>query len=175
MLTDAQVDHFRTFGLLVLPGYLNEQETTALAAELDRAHRDAFGARYDERPGRGGIDGHYLPMMSRDRTPRSLALVEDPRFLAAARQLIGAAVLPPPPAPCGCCPGPTTPSSRPSWPAGTGAIRLAFLLDDLDDYDHAAYPPYDDHWLAPDPAHPKRVVLSDRMRALGMFKVVERA
>jgi hypothetical protein len=33
-------------------------------------------------------------MMSRDRTPRSLALVEDPRFLAAARQLIGATVLP---------------------------------------------------------------------------------
>ena len=53
--------------------------------------------------------------------------------------------------------------------------NLAFLLDDLDDYDHAAYPPYDDHWLAPDPAHPERAALSDRMRALGMFQVVERA
>ena len=54
MLTDAQIDHFRTFGFLVLPGYLNEQETTALAAELDRAHRDGFGARYDERPTAAG-------------------------------------------------------------------------------------------------------------------------
>jgi hypothetical protein len=53
--------------------------------------------------------------------------------------------------------------------------NLAFLLDGLDDYDHAAYPPYDDHWLAPDPAHPERVALSDRMRALGMFQVVEPA
>jgi hypothetical protein len=53
--------------------------------------------------------------------------------------------------------------------------NLAFLLDDLEDYDHAAYPPYDGHWLAPGPAHPERVALSDRMRALGMFKVVEGA
>jgi hypothetical protein len=29
MLTDAQIDHFRTFGFLVLPGYLDERETTA--------------------------------------------------------------------------------------------------------------------------------------------------
>jgi hypothetical protein len=94
MLSDEQIDHYRTFGFLVLPGRLDEHETAALGAELDRAHRDAFGARYDERPDRGGIDGHYLPMMSRTRTPRSLALVEDPRFLAAARQLIGAAVVP---------------------------------------------------------------------------------
>jgi hypothetical protein len=89
MLSDEQIDHYRTFGFLVLPGYLEEGETAALGAELDRAHRDAFGARYDERPDRGGIDGHYLPMMSRDRTPRSLALVEDPRFLAAARSSSG--------------------------------------------------------------------------------------
>jgi hypothetical protein len=77
MLTDAQVDHFRTFGFLVLPGYLDERETAALADELDRSHRDAFGARYD------------------------------------------------------------------------------------------------DHWLAPDPAQPERAALSERMRALGMFQVVE--
>jgi hypothetical protein len=33
-------------------------------------------------------------MMSRARTPHSLALVEDPRFLATARRLVGAAVVP---------------------------------------------------------------------------------
>ena len=281
MLSDEQIDHYRTFGFLVLPWYLEEGETAALGAELDRAHRDAFGARYDERPDRGGIDGHYLPMMSRDRTPRSLALVEDPRFLAAARQLIGATVLPfyaegilyfgeagfhddagpgvkavkfvaylePLTAATGALrllPGSHHPElsalvaawdgrnkamdseglrrlvdglplyvaeTRPGdviafdWHLRHTSIRgrdrrqwtvsyvrdpatdeetaafadvvidgnLAFLLDDLHDYDHAAYPPYDGHWLRPDPAHPDRVALSDRMRALGMFQVVERA
>jgi hypothetical protein len=34
--------------------------------------------------------GHSLPMMSRQRTPTSLALVEDDRFLAAARRLLDA-------------------------------------------------------------------------------------
>ena len=52
--------------------------------------------------------------------------------------------------------------------------NLACLLDDLDDYDHAAYPPYDDHWLAPEPAAAERVALSRRMRELGMFRVLER-
>jgi hypothetical protein len=37
--------------------------------------------------------GHSLPMMSRQRTPTSLALVEDDRFLAAARRLLDAPVL----------------------------------------------------------------------------------
>jgi Phytanoyl-CoA dioxygenase (PhyH) len=280
MLSDEQIDQYRTFGFLVLPGYLDEYETAALGAELDRAHRDAFGARYTERPDRGGIDGHYLPMMSRARTPRSLALVEDPRFLAAARQLIGAAVVPfyaegilycgeagfhddagpgvkavkfvaylePLTADTGALrllPGSHHPEfsaivaawdrrhpamdseqlrrqveglplyvaeTRPGdviafdWHVRHTSVRgrdrrqwtvsyvrdpataeetasftdvvvdgnLAFLLDDLDDYDHEAYPPYDDHWLAPDPADAGRVALSDRMRALGMFQGVER-
>lgn len=33
MLSDEQIDHYRTFGFLVLPGYLDEQETAALTAE----------------------------------------------------------------------------------------------------------------------------------------------
>jgi Phytanoyl-CoA dioxygenase (PhyH) len=281
MLTDAQIDHFRTFGFLVLRGYLDECETAALADELDRAHRDAFGVRYDERPDNdGGMSGHYLPMMSRSRTPVSLGLVEDPRFLATARQLVGATMLPfyaegiryygqagfhddagpgvkavkfvaylePLTAATGALrllPGSHHPElsaivadwnrrhpamdaeglrrlveglplyvaeTRPGdviafdWHLRHTSIggrdrrqwtisyirdpvtaeeverftdvvvdgNLSFLLDDLDDYDHAAYPPYDDHWLAPDPAHPERVALSDRMRALGMFQVAER-
>jgi hypothetical protein len=94
MLSHEQIDHYRTFGFLVLPGYLEEHETAALGAELDRAQRDAFGARYHQRPDDGGSSGHYLPMMSRVRTPVSLALVEDHRFLATARQLVGAPVVP---------------------------------------------------------------------------------
>ena len=132
-------------------------------------------------------------MMSRDRTPRSLALVEDPRFLAAAGQLIGATVLPFYIAfdwhlrhtsirgrdrrqwTVSYVRDPATADERAAFADVVIDGNLAFLLDDLEDYDHAAYPPFDDHWLAPDPAHPERVALSDRMRALGMFKVVEDA
>jgi Phytanoyl-CoA dioxygenase (PhyH) len=94
MVTDQQVDHYRTFGFVVLRGYLDQRETAALSKELDSALRDAFGAHFHQRPRLGGIEGHYLPMMSRHRTPISLALVEDARLLGAARQLFQAPVLP---------------------------------------------------------------------------------
>jgi hypothetical protein len=87
MVTDQQLDHCRTFGSVVLPAYLSQRETIALAHELDGALRDAFAAHFHQRPSRGGIEGHYLPMMSRHRTPASLAL-EDPRFLDAASRLL---------------------------------------------------------------------------------------
>jgi hypothetical protein len=91
MLTDQQVDHYQTYGFLVLPLYLDEQETGELAAELDRALRDGYGVHFDDRD---NWWGHSLPMMSRQRTPTSLALVEDDRFLDAARRLLDAPVLP---------------------------------------------------------------------------------
>jgi hypothetical protein len=94
MVTDQQVDHYRTFGFVVLRSYLEQGETAALSRELDGALRDAFGAHFHRRPSLGGIEGHYLPMMSRQRTPTSLALVEDARFLGAARRLLDARVLP---------------------------------------------------------------------------------
>jgi Phytanoyl-CoA dioxygenase (PhyH) len=94
MVTAHQVDHYRTFGFVVLHGYLEQRETAALGKELGDALRDAFGAHFFQRPTTGGIEGHYLPMMSRHRTPISLALVEDPRFLGAARRLLDAPVLP---------------------------------------------------------------------------------
>jgi hypothetical protein len=280
MLNDAQIDQYRTFGFLVLPGYLNEREIAGLGAELDRAHRHAFGARFDERPDEGGISGHYLPMMSRTRTPLSLSQVEDERFLAAARELVGAPVVPtyaegvlyfdqagfhddagpgvkgvkfvaylePLTAATGALrllPGSHHPEfaaivgaweernrawdaeqlrrqvdslplyvaeTRPGdvivfdWHTRHTSIRgrdrrqwtvsyvrdpttaqeverfkdiviasgLA-VLDDGEGYDRDAYPPYDGHWLAPDPGSPERVGLSRRMRELGMFEVVERS
>jgi Phytanoyl-CoA dioxygenase (PhyH) len=91
MVTDQQVDHYQTFGFLVLPRYLDEQETAELRAELDRALRDGYGAHFDDRD---NWWGHSLPMMSRQRTPTSLALVEDDRFLGAARRLLDTGVLP---------------------------------------------------------------------------------
>jgi hypothetical protein len=94
MVTDQQFDHYRTFGFVVLHDYLEPSETATLTSELDHALRDGFGAHYPQRPLRGGIEGHYLPMMSRHRTPLSLGLVEDARFLGAARRLLDAPVLP---------------------------------------------------------------------------------
>ncbi len=89
MLTSQQVDHYHTFGFVVLPGYLSADQAASLGNELDRALRDGYGARIGDR-GAGGAFGPWLPMMSSKRTPVSLALVEDARFLAAAGQLLGA-------------------------------------------------------------------------------------
>ena len=280
MLSDEQIDHYRTFGFVVLRGYLDERETAELGAEMDRAHRDAFGARFAERLDEDGMPGHYLPMMSRQRTPLSLGLVEDPRFLGAARKLVGAAVVPTyaegillfDQAGFHDDAGPGVKAVKfvaylEALTAATGALRLlpgshhqdfsasvrawdrrnpigdaeqlrrqvgglplyvaetqpgdviAFdwhtwhtsirgrdrrqwrvsyvrdpvtaeeierfkdvvidsdlaLLDDEPDYDRAAYPLYDEHWLAPDSAQTERVALSSRMRELGMFQLVERA
>jgi hypothetical protein len=273
MVTDQQFDHYRTFGFVVLRSYLDQRETAALTRELDDALRDGFGAHFHQRPTTGGIEGHYLPMMSRQRTPVSLALVEDARFLGAARRLLDAPLLPtyaegillfgqagfhyddgtgstglkfvayldPLTATTGALrlmPGSHHPDfttslqgwdrrhpaldaqdlrrqlekipchvaeTRPgdviafdwhTWHASTGgtdrrqwtisyakdprtpeeAKRLldffASTVPDGDEpYDHAAYPCYDQHWLATDPANPERAALSERMRELGMFQI----
>ncbi len=60
MLTTGHVDHFRTFGFVVLDGYLADR-AAALRAEADATIRDAYAAIYDERV-IDGISGHYLPM-----------------------------------------------------------------------------------------------------------------
>jgi hypothetical protein len=91
MLSDQQVEYYRTFGFLVLPTYLDERETAELREELDRALRDGYGDHFGDR---GDWWGHSLPMMSRQRTPVSLALVEDARFLGGAAQLLDATALP---------------------------------------------------------------------------------
>ncbi len=92
MLTTGHVDHFRTFGFVVLRGYLADR-ATALRAETDAAIRDAYATSYDERV-IDGISGHYLPMASR-LTPVSASLAcDDPRFLDAAGQLLGGPVIP---------------------------------------------------------------------------------
>src|SRR5207245_1860792 len=92
MLTTSHIDHFRTFGFVVLRGYLTDR-TAALRAEADAAIRDAYAASYDERV-IDGISGHYLPMASR-LTPVSASLAcDDPRLIDAAEQLLGGPVIP---------------------------------------------------------------------------------
>jgi Phytanoyl-CoA dioxygenase (PhyH) len=273
MLTGQQVDHYQTFGFVVLPGYLGERETADLGTELDQALRDGYCAHFGDRDASGGIFGHWLPMMSGQRTPVSLALVEDARFLGAAGQLLGARALPayaqgyllsgeaglhtdcgtrsrgvkfaaylePLTAASGalrlmagshhadfgaavaawetrnpamdagqlrrkitglpCHPAETRPGdviafSWRTWHVSIGgrarhqwtisyasdprtigeAERLrqffqSVVPDGDEPYDHAAYPCYDEHWLAADPADPVRASLAERMRALGLFEI----
>src|SRR5579863_8788414 len=92
MLTTAQIEHFRTFGFVALPGLLG-QYAEALHHEVDAALRDAYATTYDERV-IDGISGHYLPMASA-LTPVSAMLVcDDPVLIDAAEQLLGTPTLP---------------------------------------------------------------------------------
>jgi hypothetical protein len=92
MLTDRQIDYFRTFGFVVLRDFL-AGHTAALRAEAGAAIRDAYAASYDDRV-IDGISGHYLPMASR-LTPVSASLVcDDARFIDAAGELLGGPVIP---------------------------------------------------------------------------------
>ena len=93
MLSTDQIDHFRTFGFVALPGLLGSERAEALRAEVDTALKDAYAATYDQRVS-DGISGHYLPMASR-LTPCSTSLVcDDPVLLDVAEQLLDAPVLP---------------------------------------------------------------------------------
>jgi hypothetical protein len=93
MPTVAQIEHFRTFGFVVLPGLLGTARTDALRAEVDAALHDAYAATYDLRV-IDGISGHYLPMTS-TLTPVSTSLVcDDPLLIDVGEQLLGGAALP---------------------------------------------------------------------------------
>jgi hypothetical protein len=93
MLAPAQIDHYQTFGFVVLYGLLGPERVARLGAEVDAALRDAYAATYDERV-IDGISGHYLPMAAR-RTPVSASLVcDDPVLLDAAEQLLGGPAIP---------------------------------------------------------------------------------
>jgi hypothetical protein len=63
MPSDIQVDHYRTFGFVVLPAFLGDA-TNTLADEVNAAITDAYQATHDRRD-TDGISGHYLPMASR--------------------------------------------------------------------------------------------------------------
>ena len=93
MLSNDQIQYFRTFGFVALRGLLGPERALALRAEVDAAIRDAYAATYDERVV-DGISGHYLPMASQ-LTPTSASHVcDDPVLVDAAERLLGGPVLP---------------------------------------------------------------------------------
>lgn len=88
-LTHQQVQHFRTFGFLVLRGLLDADEVARLTAEASESLRAAYGAtrRRDDDP-------EYLPLTV-DRTPFSQSLVaDDPRLFQGSTALLGTPTVP---------------------------------------------------------------------------------
>jgi hypothetical protein len=79
VLTQEQIDHFRTFGFLVLPAALDGDALGGLIEEVDAAI--AAAGRHDTEG--GGITGHYVPAGER---PASARLVR--RFHPIAEQLL---------------------------------------------------------------------------------------
>ena len=128
MLTPAQIDHYRTFGFVVLPDLLGAERTAALSTEVDTALRDAYAGTYHERV-IDGISGHYLPMASR-LTPVSASLVcDDPLLIGVAEQLLGGPALPE-------CPEGVLYFAEAAWHnddgIGVTAVKLATYFDPLD-------------------------------------------
>jgi hypothetical protein len=80
VLTQEQIDHFRTFGFLVLPAALDGEALGGLTEEVDAAIA-AAGPRDTDG---GGITGRYVPAGDR---PVSAGLVR--RFRPLAEQLLG--------------------------------------------------------------------------------------
>ena len=85
MLAEEQIEHFQTFGFLVLPGALDAVTLGGLIEEVDAAIA-AAGPRDTEG---GGVTGHYIPAGDRKV---SADLVE--RFRPLAEQLLGREAFP---------------------------------------------------------------------------------
>jgi hypothetical protein len=87
MLTPAQVEHYRTFGFVILRNHFTQAEVAALqreaAAELELQYRHM---PFD------GTRRHWCTMNHDERTPTFARLLEDERFFGVAEQLHGRAL-----------------------------------------------------------------------------------
>ena len=83
MLTEGQLDHFKTFGFVILRSLLTEDELKTVRAEFDR--RAAVVSSYETFD---GTKRHVFNMMGED-TPFFASLMEDPRFAETAEQMFG--------------------------------------------------------------------------------------
>jgi hypothetical protein len=92
---DAEVDRFRTFGYLVLPGFFDDGTVDELRTEIDETMRAVLGHAYDERPAMSGLQGHYACLLG-PWAPRTVELVDSRRLVGLAERLVGGPVLPSP-------------------------------------------------------------------------------
>src|SRR5688572_28650726 len=91
-----EIEHFRAFGFVRLPGLLSTDEARVLAAEVRTSLTEAFGGvgTDDDPRGSGGIRGDYLPL-SVDRAPSSQSfMADDPRFFQTSCELLGGLTVP---------------------------------------------------------------------------------
>ena len=103
MVSDAEVEQFRSLGFVILRGVLDPAQTAQLRDEVDGALREVYGATYgmntrDDMPADDvdevAAEGNFLPLMS-TRSPLSLSLVaDDGRFWSAAERLLDARTSP---------------------------------------------------------------------------------
>ena len=83
MLTDAQYQHFQTFGFVVLRQVFTDDEVTTLRAEFEKG----LDLAYQHHPF-DGSERHWTPQMGSD-TPFYANLLEDQRFWSITAQLYG--------------------------------------------------------------------------------------
>ena len=92
---DADVDRFRSFGYLVLPGFFDRELICDLREEMVSTMLAVHGDRYHERPAMSGMAGHYTCMLG-PWAPRTVGLVDSRRLVHLAERLVGGPVLPSP-------------------------------------------------------------------------------
>lgn len=80
-LTDAQVDHFETFGFVFLPGWLQPDEVDGIWAETQAGFDEVY-------PPFDGKTRQWLPLLS-PKAPTLCRLAEDERYQGAADRLMG--------------------------------------------------------------------------------------
>jgi hypothetical protein len=100
---DRDVDRFRCFGYLVLPGFLDADTVEELRTEIDETLRAVHGDGYDrddrgdhgDRPAMSGMAGYYACLLG-PWAPRTVDLVDSRRLVGLAERLVGGPVLPSP-------------------------------------------------------------------------------
>ena len=83
MLTEEQLQHFKTFGFVILRRVLTRDELKTIQTEFD--HRASVVSSYEPFD---GTKRHNFNMMG-GNTPFFASLMEDPRFVEAAEQMYG--------------------------------------------------------------------------------------
>ena len=83
MLTDLQLQHFRTFGFVTLRNLFTLEEVETLRSEYEAE----LNYLYADQPFTG--EKRYWAMMLHPRTPLYASLLEDERFCTIAEQLYG--------------------------------------------------------------------------------------
>ncbi len=87
--TPFQIDHYRTFGFIIMRGLLTPAETAALSREADAE----LAAQYPDTPF-DGTRRHFCCMNDEQRTPTFAGLLQDPRFLDFGETLHGSDLIP---------------------------------------------------------------------------------